>query len=233
MLSPAVLHQIRETLEERLAREDAARILLAALGTWGSGGAAPPDLAAVLRTTLRTELARHLPQREADAMLRRLEDLLDDADLPTAPRKRPDRFDPNDGASTREMPSLQGAATVLVASATDDLAVHLTVALASFTVIIRTAQTPKLVAVSRQHLNDFVVLDGNAPVTRDPKALAEAVRGFEDCLFIVWGADVPAGAAMARALETASIHPVSLSRAGGVEPLLDLIISRAPPRRRR
>jgi hypothetical protein len=72
-----------------------------------------------------------------------------------------------------------------------------------------------------------VVLDGAAPTAVDGASLAAALRRLPNgATTIVWASDADGGAALAGALERAGAAAVTLGRADGIEPLLDLILSR-------
>jgi hypothetical protein len=72
-----------------------------------------------------------------------------------------------------------------------------------------------------------VVLDGAAPVSVDETVIAAALRRLPNgATTIVWASETDGGARLCASLERAGAAAVTLGRADGIEPLLDLILSR-------
>ncbi len=234
-LEPAAIRLLRETLEERLTRREAAAILFEALSDWGPR--VPGDrteLADVIHGPLRKTLERRLLPDAAHAILRRVERLLITADAPTGKHGMPkpvsaaDLFP--DERSTDELPNVDGAAYVLVLSATEELAVNLAACVVPFAVRVENAHSLRALADATAYRTDIVVLDCKLPPVVDNRVLVKVLAGLGGIPCVLWGSDLAAGSELLSSLEGSGVRAVSIPLSSGVAPLIDLVLSRAPPR---
>ena len=225
-LEPETVRLIRETLEEQLSRHDAAQILFDAL----SFERDERDLAAVLDGPLRVALLRRVTPEDAAAILRRVEEVvLSGAPSDSMPSIEVVVEAPEDERPTGQLPSLGGAASVMVFSATDELAVNLSLCLNRRAIIIQNVLSVREMTAASTTPPDLVLVDCRLPAPIDHRILASALRGLgPGVLCIVWGVDLELGAHFVDALSGADVRVVPIALSAGVAPILDLLMSRAP-----
>jgi hypothetical protein len=134
----------------------------------------------------------------------------------------------SDGTETAQMTVVSRPVPVVVLSGRSEFADRLVVCLGedrvkTIAVTDETALSKAVFAYSAL----IVVLDGASPVKVDAVVLAAALRRLPNgATTIVWASETEGGASICSGLERAGAAAVTLGRADGIEPLLDLILSR-------
>lgn len=221
---------VRETLEGALAPAVATAVLFDALEHWGRG--IPADSGEVLEL-VRGSLARILDQRltpdTRDALLAALEERL--VELTSAADIELDidlDEDDEDDTRTSQMAAVPHPVSVLVVSASDGFGSRLLTAIGANRVHPRTVGDENGLRHATFSLSPLVtVLDACAPPNIRAAAAAMALKGLPDrTLAVVWGADTAYGHEVQVRLEQAGARAICLARAEGIEPLLDVVLSR-------
>jgi hypothetical protein len=212
---PAFVRLLRETLEEELPEGIAAAVLFRALADWGAR--VPSSFGEVLQLVdgpLAAALAERLGAARADALRGALERRLRLAERPTDTVAAPEpwRFDE---ATTRALPKLGRAVGLRVASGTPTLAALVAASLGPDRV--RGASAGETDAL-------FLVDATDPPDWSEAEVLAAAGRA---ALTLLWGADTDAGRRLAARLAREGVEHLGFDTAHGVEPLLDVVRSRA------
>lgn len=139
-----------------------------------------------------------------------------------------DDADRQDGTATTQMTVVKRPVPVVVLSARSEFADRLVVCLGEDRV--KTIAVGDEAALSKAvfaYSALVVVLDGAAPTRVEASGLASALRRLPNgATTIVWASDTDGGTALAASLERAGAAAVTLGRTEGIEPLLDLILSR-------
>ncbi|HEY8427681.1 MAG TPA: hypothetical protein VIL20_04875 [Sandaracinaceae bacterium] len=223
---------LRRTLEEALDTRSASSLLFEALGAWGQRVPRSRDeVLAVVHGALRDAIARRLGDAEAHAIVARIDRALalayDAAD--TQERPLDDlAAETSPADSTATFPIEDRAVRVLVVAAGRAFEHRLLVALGERRVAPVTVRSheglqhalgtapPALFVVDAQ---DFPAID---PVRL--LAAAEALPLTTTC--VLWGAELPYGRSLLRAIEAQPRPWTTLALREGIDPLLDLVRSR-------
>jgi hypothetical protein len=136
--------------------------------------------------------------------------------------------DGDDATATAQMTVVKRPVPVVVLSARGEFADRLVVCLGEDRVkTIAVADEAALSKAVFAYSALVVVLDGVMPVPVDEAALAAALRRLPNgATTIVWASETEGGAALAGSLERHGTSVVTLGKSDGIEPLLDLILSR-------
>lgn len=242
-MSRAELVMVREALEGVVSPTVATALLYEALE---ASGAAPPDtleamkafahgpLDEAVRRRMRDDEASQIRARVGELFTRALRhsrlpprgdggdfDLDVDVDLGV-------EGDDADGTATQQMTVVKRPVPVVVLSARSEFADRLVVCLGEDRVktvpVVDDATLSKAVFAYSALV---VVLDGAAPARVDLSALAQALRRLPNgATTVVWASESEGGTTLASALDRAGAAAVTLGRGDGIEPLLDLILSR-------
>lgn len=133
-----------------------------------------------------------------------------------------------DGTATAQMMVVSRPVPVVVLSGRSEFAERLVVCLGEDRV--KTIAVTDEAALSKAvfaYSALIVVLDGASPVKVDGAVLAAALRRLPNgATTIIWASETEGGIALSASLESAAAAAVTLGRTDGIEPLLDLILSR-------
>jgi hypothetical protein len=240
---------VRETLEGTLAPAVATAVLFDALERWGRGIPANSDeVLELVRGPLAVSLGERLEPLARDELLESIEERLIsltgagelelDIDL-----DEPDLLEEedDDGTRTTQMAAVPHPVVVLVVSSSEGFASRLLTAIGRDRVHPRTvADEPALRHATFSVSPLVTVLDASAPPpTMRASAAAAALKGLPDrTLGVVWAAETPYGREVKARLEQTGARSICLERREGIEPLLDVVLSRfkqtsslPPPRR--
>jgi hypothetical protein len=223
--SPSELALLREALEKAIGRERATSALFVALDA--SPGGVPKSretwlafIAGPLRDALagsETDVDRVVEQVGA-AIGSEAGEVAFDVDV-----------DSGEPSETLFMPtSGHKPVPVLTVAGSDALALRLVAVLGNDRVkptwVADEAALRKATFAAQPLL---VLVDGADPPSMDPSALASALGATPDTVVrVLWASDLAGGHTIADALATAGVEHTHLPRREGVEPLLDLILSR-------
>lgn len=216
--SPGLVALVREALEGVLSPASAASSLFAAL----DGTAVPTDRPSVIRFVdgpLREVLAQRLGAAEARGVVDRILLPLEAATRPNATRRL-------DDDKTKALPLSTHAVPVTIVSETNGLANRLRAALGPALISVESTSSAAE-AVGQSPEPAIVVVDASdfPPATVD--SVAGALRHLPDTTAcVVYSAELPFGQRALKALMFAGRDAVAITRADGVEPLLDLIRAR-------
>lgn len=224
---------VREILEGALAPSLATAVLFDALDRWGR--AIPVDSGEVLELVhgpLGAILAERLGPSERDALVRAIEERLA---TPGAELELEIDLEETEETRTTQMAAVPHPVSVLVASAAEGFAKRLLTAIGEERVYPHTVGDEASMRHATFSVSPLVaVVDASAPPDIRAPALAAALRGLPDrTLAMVWGEDTPYGRELRARLDGSRV--LFLARAEGIEPLLDVVLSRferlssAPP----
>lgn len=233
----AELVMVREALEGVVSPTVATTLLFEALER--SGGAPPTTLEAMHAFALGPlELAvrRRLREQDASEIRERIEQLFarsgrsgDAAVLDVDVDVDLDGDEgPTDGTATAQMTVVRRPVPVVVLSAREEFASRLVLCLGEDRVkTVAVADVASLSKAVFAYSALVVVLDGQSPAEVDREALVAGLRRLPNgATTIVWASDAEGGARLSEMLDAGGAAMVTLGRADGIEPLLDLILSR-------
>lgn len=233
-MSRAELVMVREALEGVVSPTVATTLLFEALE---ASGRPPPasleEMRAFAQGPLDEAIRRRMRQDDASQIRERVGLLFtralegDNAEL-DVDVDFGGEDDASDGTATAQMTVVSRPVPVVVLSARSDFAERLVVCLGEDRVkTIAVADETSLSKAVFAYSALVIVLDGAAPVKVDEAGLAAALRRLPNgATTIVWGSETEGGAALTSGLSRAGAAAVTLGRADGIEPLLDLILSR-------
>lgn len=211
---------LRESLEGSLEPTLAHAVLFEALENRGGD---PPQTRAELEAWVEGDLASALEGRLGTALSRAA--LADAravvAQIPEAPGR-------TRGDATANIPLDDAPVLVVVVSTSPSLAMRLSAAMGPERVTPTTARTQaELDARLATFTPALVLIDAADFASIEPSGLAAACAKLpKTTIRIVWGADLPFGGAVLRALSAANASPTPVDRREGFDPLLDLVRSR-------
>jgi hypothetical protein len=222
-------------LEGALPATIATSVLFEALSAWDRG--IPADAAELLAFT-RGPLSEILTRRvgaRAEAIVGAIVLSIDELEggeleieVTIASAEGDARADLADTAlaDTAQMRAVAHPVSVLVVSAGADFADRVDAALGPERVQTRTVSTIEAMRhASFSAIPVFVVVDATSLGSIPARDLAKALLGLPDAtLGVVWGTDTSAGRDLNARLDGGKV--VLLSRSEGIEPLLDLVLSR-------
>jgi hypothetical protein len=224
---------VRETLEGTLAPAIATATLFEALDRWGRG--IPGDTAQVLelvRGPLSTLLDERLGVESAREVVASIEQRLA-AQLPAdldvdvdVSEEQEDEF--NDGVKTTQMAAVPHPVSVLVVSASKVFGERLLTVLGDDRVYPHTVndeQAFRHAVFSALPL--IAIVDTTHPPAIRPPVLATALRTLpRQTVAVIWSTETDYGRETRVRLEQGESDVVFLDRKEGIEPLLDLVLSR-------
>jgi hypothetical protein len=219
---------VREVLEGVVSPTVATALLFEALE---SSGQAPPGSVEEMRSfakgPLNEAVRRRIRDSDASEIRERVDVLLARA-LDVGSLELDVDVDGEDGAATAQMTVVRDPVPVVVLSARPAFAERLVACLGDDRVeTIAVSDEAALSKAVFAHSALVVVLDGVAPAPVDGAALAAALRRLPNgATTILWASETEAGAALRAELDRAGAPVVTLGRADGIEPLLDLVLSR-------
>lgn len=228
---------VREALEGVVSPTMATTLLFEALE---ASGQAPPRTIEEMRAFASGPLDRAVRQRMRDddaSQIREQVDALFARALARAPRTPSveveldvelDEEDEADGTETAQMTTVARPVPVVVLTSREEFADRLVLCLGHDRV--KTIAVSDEAALSKAVFAYdalVVVLDGASPTSADGAVVAAALRRLPNgATTIVWGSEAEGGVKLANALQRAGAACVPLGRSDGIEPLLDLILSR-------
>lgn len=225
------LRLVREHLESVLSPSLAASALFEALGA--AGGRMPEtarDTVFLVEGPLRAVLEERLRPGEVDAVVADVltalaPALASEASAPPTPPLR--------GDTTLEVPLSQvgEAVRLVVLSADETFATQIEGALGSArvsAVTLRSATALGRVIQVPVTSPEVLVVDASRFPPIEPAELARALEQVADTVpRVIWGSDLPYGAAVIREIAERKGRVTPFDRSEGVEPVLDLVRSRA------
>lgn len=230
-MSAAILERLRETLEGALPRADAANVLFAALGRFGPR--IPSDLselAGFVRGPLRDELAQRMQPRTLARLLADLDELLANADAPTADHAIPIEVETPaswlDEPSTAPVRAVNGPVPVLVIARSGSLAARLRMALGDSAIDVETRGDRVGVERALGITPVLAIVDARDVGSIPLEVLADALTNARATTSIVWGSDSPYGRDVIDAVRARGVELGGVATSEGVGAILDLVISR-------
>lgn len=219
---------MRETLEGTLAPAVATATLFEALDRWGRG--IPADTAQVLelvRGPLATLLDSRLGPESARELIAAVEQRLS-AQLPADLDVDVDVADDDEGVKTTQMSAVPHPVSVLVVSASKIFGERLLTVLGDDRVYPHTVtDEPAFRHAMFSAAPLIAVVDTTHPPAIRPPVLAAALRGLpKQTVAVVWSTETDYGRETRVRLEQTDNDVVFLERKEGIEPLLDLVLSR-------
>jgi hypothetical protein len=221
------LRLVREKLESVLSPGLVQSALFEALAE--VGGRPPTSQAAIVALVdgpLRRALKRRLDDDDLGSLI---EEILAAIQLAFASSPPPNKGRPRDMEVTLEITRGKGAVGVLVISGTDDLAARLQVALGPSRVAARTCTTREEIETLLHGIAPAIILvDAVEFPPVEPVELAELMAAASrSTVRAIWGADLGYGSVVLGELVERHAPVTPLDRREGIEPLLDLVRSRA------
>ena len=228
---PPEMRLVREKLESVLSPTLASSVLFDALAEIGGR---PPTTGEATLTLVEGPLARVLARRvrgvEGDTILAELVDTLravvKPAHTPAAPTLRPSARELDE---TLEVVRTEGAVSVMVVAANDNLAMRLEAVLGPGRIFTRTLYTRgELEGLLRgSKFPPIVVIDSVEMPPIEPTDLAMLLGGTPPgTVHAIWGADLAYGSALLARLVERHTPATPLDRREGIEPFVDLVRSR-------
>lgn len=212
---PALIRLLRESLEEELPLGVASGVLFRALSAWGPRIPSTfIEVVELLDGPLFDALAQRVGAERAGELKGLLERRLRLAELPTGTFASSElrHFEEN---TTRALPKMRGAVPLRVASGTPTLAV-----------LVASTLGPTRVRGAQADDSDALLLvDATDPPRWSDAKMRAIARGAP--LTLLWGADTDAGRHLSSMLVSEGVTPMQFDTEHGVEPLLDVLRSRA------
>ena len=226
----ADVQTVRAALESALPASIATTVLFEALGVWDRG--IPADAAELLelvRGPIAEILTRKVGAPRAATVLAAIEEELRGSEELEV-EVTLDSLEGEALADTAQMRAVAHPVSVLVVSASADFADRIEAAIGRERVQARTVSTIAAMRhASFSAIPVFVVVDATSLGTIPDRDLAKALLGLPDAtLPVVWGSDTSVGREIRSGVER-DAHGgkvVLLARSEGIEPLLDLVLSR-------
>ncbi|MFO0696793.1 MAG: hypothetical protein U0230_24695 [Polyangiales bacterium] len=216
----AVVHLIREALEGVLAPEVAASVFFDALSEPEGLPEDRPGLIRFVKGPLRDALVRKVGSEAASAAVGRILLPLEAATRPDAKRRRDDH-------PTRAVPLSEHPVPVSVLAAGQALATRLRAVLGPQRIESRSTPSAMEIANQRFPVPQIVIVDASDFPPIEPAQIAAAFRLLPATTArVVWCTDLPFGPKIVDALRAEAQNALGLTRAEGIEPLLDLVRSR-------
>ena len=227
---------VRETLEGIVEASVATSVLFESLSRWGRGVPEGPEqvlelvrgpLTELLEVRLGGEagpaLAPLVAQLEAIALGNPDEDEMDfDVEIDL------DDEEPENGAMTAQMMAVTSPVIVLVVAGYPQFAHRLTAAIGIERVhAVTVGDVAELRHATFSTNPQIVVVDAAQPAAVRAAEMARALKALPDAtISFVWGEETQYGLELRVRLEQLESRALFLDRHEGIEPLLDLIISR-------
>jgi hypothetical protein len=230
-VSAAIIERLRETFETVLLCADAASVLFAALGRWGSR--IPVDqgeLASFVHGPLKDALESRLQQVPLGRLMSALDDVLATAGAPTADHEIPIEVEASpvwrDEVSTKAMRAIEGPVPVLVVAATASLALRLRMALGESTIDVEARSDRPGIERALASEPALVVVDARDPSSLVVERLADMLVHATQTTTVVWGSDAPYGRRLIDAADARGVQLAGVATTEGVGAIFDLVISR-------
>lgn len=221
----AEVQLVREALEGALAPAVATRVLFDALDRSGRGvPASPEEVLELVRGPLAAILEHRLGTDASDELVRSIEArvgaLAGEVEVDV-------ELDEEDESRTSQMAAVPYPVSVVVVSASDELAARLLAAIGEARVHPHTARDEQGFRHATFSMSPLLAIVDCAHPSIGARALAAALRGLPDrTLAVVWGEETPYGRDLRARLEADGARALFLDRAEGNGPLLDLVLSR-------
>jgi hypothetical protein len=235
--SAAQIRRVREHLSEDLSPVLARAVLFEALTKWGPQ--IPRDRAELVRFVrgpLREVLQRFVRPEDAVSTLVRIENSLavvDHTDDDSRPRLKPSTIPPPpdfatvSSDTTRALRPIMRPVRVLVVSSRPSFASTLELSLGTSLVRTEPADTPLALRERLDQMVDVVLIDSGDPPPLEPTGLASLLnRVGPETWIAIWGAELPFGRELSRALEAGGIDTIPFVTREGMAPFVDLVRSR-------
>jgi len=226
---------VREALEGALSPSITSAVLFEALDSHGSAIPRSRDeLLAMIRGPLAEALGRRLDASQAESVLLRIEELLDEEDETAPVPRTTSAADPRPRAepsprerdATTAVPTAREPVSVVVLAAGNAFAHRLGTALGPRRVTARTTADPARLG-ERRPTPAIVVVDATDFAAVEPRAVASALRDLPGTTVrLVWGSELPYGRSVTAALFRAGVEHTTCDRNEGIDPLVDLVRSR-------
>lgn len=225
---------VREVLEGVVSPTVATALLFEALEDAESN---PPssleEMRAFARGPLDSAVRRKVRHEEASEIAQRVDDLLrrsieGDGLAIDVEFEAPDA---SDVTATAQMKTVTRPVPVLVVSSQPAFAERLRACLGEDRVeAIAVADAGGLTRAMFAHAPVFVVVDATNPVPIDEAVLTMVLlRSPDSTTPVLWASDSRCGQDLERRAEREGVRVVSIGRGHGIEPLLDLVLSRFAP----
>lgn len=242
MVGKTDVQRLRAGLESALSPAVATAVLFDALDRWDRG--IPAD-EAELRDLLHGPLSAILEERfgadRRDGLIAEVEARLDPLARAEGPTDTTEddaleleidldesEDDVDDGARTAQMMAVPHPVSVLVVGRAEAFGERVLAAVGRERARVHTADDERSLRHATFSANPLiVVVDASAPPDIRPPELATALRGLPDAtLAVVWAEDTEYGRETRLRVEHAGADVLFLPRTEGIDPLLDLILSR-------
>jgi len=207
-------------------------VLFEALSSHGSDVPSTTEaLRKLANLSLRPALEKRIAEDRVEAMMQRVHAALEaeesepEISIQRGRSTAPPPATGREADATRAVPTTKRPVQVLVVAGGDGFERRLASALGPARVAPATAAT--LRDIQRFRNAAIVLVDATSFPAIEPRDLADELAGLpETTAKCIWGSDLPYGRGVLAAIEPIGTHVVSITRADGIEPLLDLIRSR-------
>jgi hypothetical protein len=221
---------LREVLEKDMSPANVSAVLFEALSSHGSDVPNTPEaLRQLADESLKPALEKRLDAAKVEALMKKVHAALEEDDgAPEISIGQTSSAPPPSGReadATRAVPTTTTPVPVLVVAGSDAFERRLASALGPARVAPATAGTVH--DIKRFRNSAIVLVDATSFPPIEPVDLADELAGLpETTAKVIWGADLPYGRSVSSAIEPIGTHVVRITRADGIDPLLDLIRSR-------
>jgi hypothetical protein len=215
-----VVHVIREALECVLAPEVAAAVFFESLNGPDGVPETKDEVGLMVRGPLYASLVERVGPDEANAVVQRILLTLEPMQSAGAPRKS------REDDATRAVPTHNHPVKVRVVASGAGFATRLRYVLGPTRIEVEATVDPSAL-VGEAQAAAMVIVDATDFPPQDPQAIVRALDALPATTTrVLWASELPFGQRCREAFFDASKDVVALSRAEGIEPLLDLIRSR-------
>ena len=237
----AEVQLVRETLEGIVEPSVATSILFESLSRWGTGiPSGPTEVLELVRGPLRQMLEQRLGS-EAGPALAGLEAQLLALSPSASPAAEPESYEelvveieidaeePDESdVLTAQMVAVERPVVVLVVAGYREFAQRLTAALGLDRVhALTVSDVPELRHTVFSASPEIVLVDAAQPAPVHAPELAKALTSLPDAtISFVWGEETRYGRELRAHLDELGSRTLFLARTEGIEPLLDLVLSR-------
>ncbi len=216
-----VVHVIREALECVLAPEVAAAVFFESLNGPDGVPETKDEVMLMVRGPLYASLVERVGPDEANAVVQRILITLEPMQSGSAPRKS------REDDATRAVPTHKRPVKVRVIAGGPGFATRLRYVLGPTRIEVASSADPDALVREAPPAPSIIIVDATDFPPHGPDAIVRALDGLPPTTTrVLWASELPFGQRCREAFLEAAEEIVALTRAEGIEPLLDLIRSR-------
>jgi hypothetical protein len=220
---PAVLVLLRETLERELPGASAA-IFFESLGAWGQRVPSSfHEIVDFVKGPLRASLSKRLDEERTKDIVSRIEYALRVAELPTQELVKVRARGAFDDETTASILPLPGELSVVVLSATGELAVRCGALFAREEVRVLSVRSAGDLARLPDKLG-LAIVDASDLPRASPRAIASALRDIP--IVLVWAKEADGSRDVIAAFERENVRTMAFASDEPPDPMIDVLRSR-------